>query len=310
MGKMREDVVGLSPSEIDTSIEFAAVAINAAADWKTLQRDKLNAAEEATKSGEEKTAYVSGIDLKGKIKWEEDLPPGVRNPYSISTERWDWLMLCLIMYSSFCSLLVLSWPVLKSSSPLLWIIDTIVDAAFIYDMYLSTCTAFKVPVVGGKSRQITDLKVIRAHYLKTKFWGSKTRLFMDGEAFHSFPYDLIAVAYHLAAGQSWDYAVAWAVYFGVPRFLRLIRLGRITRLIDAYDNTNYASRVRMLKVFAIFFQVAHVLACLFYTVGRRPELFLLIQDSFSTGAGIKSITLVTTRLRSIWPLYIGPALYC
>ena len=179
---------------------------------------------------------------------------GIILPTHPFKEKWDLLIMMLIIYSSVAVPVRFCFD--AKADGLAWDFEVFVSLAFLTDLFLNFRTAFD-----EDGRWILDRARIAQHYLSGWFW-------IDAPS--SIPVELVELALEQGDGSS---------PLAVLRVLRLFRLIRLLRLLklDAYiakleENFNVNLRVVQLisLVLKVFF-VAHLLGSFFFLASRLDE---------------------------------------
>ena len=158
--------------------------------------------------------------------------------------RWDWSVICLVLYTAV--FIPYSFSFQHEKIPLQEGLDYLIDFIFIVDIVFSFFTAY----FDKRGDEIQDLIMIRKKYFQEWF-------LIDFVA--AFPFEAIAIMSGL------NLNVSILNLFKIPR---LLRLGRLMKKLDQLAGANAFRIVKLLCGFALF---THWIACVWYFIGRFQD---------------------------------------
>ena len=153
------------------------------------------------------------------------------------------MVLVLVLYTSFFVPWQLSFQLDRSTGNKVF--DLLVDLVFLADLTFSFCTAYVLPT----GEEVVSPRVIRWHYLKTWF-------ILDFVS--AIPFEVI----NMISGAG---SMAALNLLKAPR---LLRLGKIARMLDQMSGASY---IRIVKLLVAFFILAHWIACGWFYLGRYQK---------------------------------------
>ena len=174
-------------------------------------------------------------------------------PTEVWKERWDMLILVLILYSACAVPFRIGFN--SDATGLVWLFESAMTGLFLCDVYLSFRTAY----YDNDEGWVTDRRLIARRYLRSWFW-------IDAPS--SFPIELVEL--FTDAGS-----------LGMLRFLRTLRLFRLARLLKVDDLINqltdssdidFGPSARLFMMIAKLIYFAHFLACFWHGIALLGEL--------------------------------------
>jgi len=174
-------------------------------------------------------------------------------PTSVAKSRWDIVMFIFVFYNSIYIPLELAFEDVIEKHVAHCVIDYLIDIMFVIDMVIN----FRTTYFNAEQELVLDKKTIALRYIRT--W---------------FPIDLVAVIpfelFFLMFGASGsvcggDGGGGAGNVAGIFKILRLLRLGRVMKVLDKLSGANI---VRFIYYLVAFLLVAHLLACLWWVVGK------------------------------------------
>jgi len=155
----------------------------------------------------------------------------------------DWIIICMTFYSVIMVPFNMAFPSFIGTLKIMRAFDAATDVLFVIDIYLNFRTAY----LDEDRYEVKEHREIMRKY----FYGW-------------FPVDLFA---------SLPFAYLANPSFGnnlndVLPINKLARAARVTKKLDDMVLTGYARIVRLLGTFVV---MAHVIACLFFTIGRMQD---------------------------------------
>ena len=161
-------------------------------------------------------------------------------------QTWNTALKLVVVYIAINLPLQLS-ELTEQSTPLV-IFDTFCDFFFLFDVFLNLRTAY----VDSRGELVTDLKVIRATYMRSWF---------AVDLISAIPADLIMGIVGL--GNSAESQLSTLL-----KVLKLPRMFRVHRLVGSIK---YFTIMKMLNVLGVLFLSVHWFACAWNFVGREDE---------------------------------------
>ena len=158
--------------------------------------------------------------------------------------RWDWSVICLVLYTAV--FIPYSFSFQHEKLTMQEALDYLIDFIFIIDIVFSFFTAY----FDKRGDEIQDLLMIRKKYFSEWF-------VIDFVA--AFPFEAIAIMSNL------NLNVSILNLFKIPR---LLRLGRLMKKLDQLAGANAFRIVKLLCGFALF---THWIACVWYFIGRFQD---------------------------------------
>ncbi|QDZ22193.1 potassium voltage-gated channel protein [Chloropicon primus] len=158
--------------------------------------------------------------------------------------RWDWSVICLVLYTAV--FIPYSFSFQHEKLTMQEALDYLIDFIFIIDIVFSFFTAY----FDKRGDEIQDLIMIRKKYFSEWF-------VIDFVA--AFPFEAIAIMSNL------NLNVSILNLFKIPR---LLRLGRLMKKLDQLAGANAFRIVKLLCGFALF---THWIACVWYFIGRFQD---------------------------------------
>ena len=183
---------------------------------------------------------------------EEAQEQQVTFPTEVWKERWDMLILVLILYSACAVPFRIGFA--SDAAGVVWLFEAGMTVLFLCDVYLSFRTAY----YDNDEGWVTDRKLIARRYMRGWFW-------IDAPS--SFPLELVEL-------------VTDAGSLGMLRFLRTLRLFRLARLLKVDDLINqltdssdidFGPSARLIMMIAKLVYFAHFLACFWFGVSLLGE---------------------------------------
>ena len=138
------------------------------------------------------------------------------------------------------------------------VIDYIVDSLFACDILLN----FRTGYFDERNTLVMDTKKITNRYMSGWF-------FIDVVA--TFPFELLALMFGIDAGSN-------VTLFSLFKTPRLLRMGRILKFLE---NMKGANVWRIVRLFALFFLMAHWVGCLWFLIAPDESKEEAILDSTS-----------------------------
>ena len=160
--------------------------------------------------------------------------------------RWDAVVVFSILYTSVVLPLRITFGNAENLADPLSIIDFLIDALFMVDIYLNFNTGFD-----DDGTVVMDAQIVRFHYLRSFF-------FIDLIA--TIPFDLLVFCFPDSEEQG-----DTRLYLRLPRLLRLLRLPRMFRYLNRWEDILPINAVA-LRMFKLLFSVimfAHMNACMY-----------------------------------------------
>jgi hypothetical protein len=189
----------------------------------------------------------------------------VIHPFSALRHYWDLMLLLFMAYTAIILPLQFAFDV---NSTGLLVIDQLTNLVFIIDLLMNFRTGF----LDVKERTIVlDPKTITVNYLRSWF---------AADVLAATPFDLIALS--CGASCSEDEGLHWAFkWLRVLRMLRLLRLSRILSRLRVLSGLKQTTSMTMYFCGVGLF-VAHVAACIWYTLGVNGGTWVAAKDPHST----------------------------
>eukprot|EP00359_Climacostomum_virens_P009226 CAMPEP_0204918572 /NCGR_PEP_ID=MMETSP1397-20131031/16238_1 /ASSEMBLY_ACC=CAM_ASM_000891 /TAXON_ID=49980 /ORGANISM="Climacostomum Climacostomum virens, Strain Stock W-24" /LENGTH=950 /DNA_ID=CAMNT_0052091901 /DNA_START=48 /DNA_END=2900 /DNA_ORIENTATION=- len=174
--------------------------------------------------------------------------------------KWDLFLMVLALY--VCITVPMQVAFEEKETIALFTVNTIIDFIFLGDIVLNFFTTF----INSNGDEVTDLKVIGKHYLRTYF-------LIDFCG--SFPIDNFYNRYSggTTAGQILTLS-------DLLKLIRILRLGRIIRFMRAKDETKALIKLAQVALYLLIW--VHLTGCLYYAVVTRNEEWIPVPD-FVTG---------------------------
>jgi hypothetical protein len=144
----------------------------------------------------------------------------------------------------------------------LFTVNTIIDLIFLFDICLNFFTTF----INSNGDEVTDLKVISNHYLRTYF---------ITDFCGSFPVDNFYGRY-----ADDDTTGKFLNLSDLFKLFRILRLGTIIRYMRAKDESKALIKLGQVTLYLLIW--IHLTGCLYYTVATRNEEWIPVPD-FVTG---------------------------
>ena len=167
---------------------------------------------------------------------------------------WDWLIIVLVLYNAYMIPFDLAFDLCLGAG--LLAVDILVDALFIFDVFLSFRTTYYDRTDGAL---VLDYALVRKNYLKTWFA-------IDFIA--SVPIEYVAFA---AVGRSpLECSMGGSVSGAVQTatLLKIARLLRLGRLIKKFEKLAAAKAFRVIQLTITLLFAAHWFACVWFAVGK------------------------------------------
>jgi len=186
-------------------------------------------------------------------------------PTSKNIERWDVLVMMLLIFTSIVTPFEVAF--LKSTVGPLFFVNCTIDLCFWIDMRMQFFMAFRDELgKHGRGSWVTDLKLIRARYIKTWFFIDLTSL---------MPFDGIG---HILNATTMNSSSAFANMraLRLVRMARLLKLARLFKCSRIFENLLSRVEVKYARIhlvswgFNLLF-LAHLSACLMAMVGLFSE---------------------------------------
>ena len=195
------------------------------------------------------------------------------NPKGAVRARWDAVVVFSILYTSVVLPLRITFGNAENLADPLSIIDFIIDALFMVDIYLNFNTGFD-----DDGTVVMDAQIVRFHYLRSFF-------FIDLIA--TIPFDLLVFCFPDSDEQG-----ETRLYLRLPRLLRLLRLPRMFRYLNRWEDILPINAVA-LRMFKLLFSVimfAHMNACMQMLIAELQDF---PANSWASRAGVVNDSSVT-----------------
>ena len=171
---------------------------------------------------------------------------GLIMPMGTWKEKWDLLILCLILYSAVVVPVRVCFD--EDATGLMWYFEVSMTFSFILDMYFTFHTVY---FDNNSGQWITNRGAIAVNYLKSWFW-------VDAPS--SVPVELVDVFVQ-------NNSLGLLRFLRMFRLLRLLRLLKIEEYVDALENT-FDVNLRILRVVFMLVKIcflSHILGCFWYS---------------------------------------------
>jgi len=193
-------------------------------------------------------------------------------PFSKHVERWDMLMMSLLMFTSAITPFEVAF--LESQIGFLFFVNCAMDVCFIIDMIMQFWMAYRDDLgKQGRGTWVMDLRLIRARYLKSWFIVDFISIF----PFDGLGHILKAQAANSSSGSTLS-SMRVIRLVRMARLLKLARLFRCSRIFEhMFSRTEIRyTRVEMMKWTSALMFLSHLFACIMTIVGDFSE------DEFGT----------------------------
>ena len=196
-----------------------------------------------------RAAVKRDYDEVKKVLERTAKPRGVLDPFSHAMITWDRVMgLCLLFVAIVTPFQV---GFLETKLDALFVVDRLVDLAFVADILVNFRLAFLDPI---SERYVYDMQRIRAHYTRFWFWIDLVSV---------MPFDALAIALDDAEQLS------------RLKLLRGIRLLRLIKLLRMFKSARILARVQARSSFFLRFLLRSVPRCCVFFFPLVSALSLL-----------------------------------
>lgn len=174
--------------------------------------------------------------------------------------KWDLLLMVMAVYACFTVPLVAAFN--EKETVTLFAVNTIIDFIFLGDIAMNFFTTF----INSNGDEVTDLREISKHYLRTYF---------IVDFCGSFPIDNFYGRY------ADDKEVGEILNLSdLLKLVRILRLGRIIRFMRAKDEAKALIKLGQVTLYLLIW--IHLTCCLYYSVATRNGDWIPVPD-FVTG---------------------------
>ncbi|KAG1696183.1 hypothetical protein DVH05_018716 [Phytophthora capsici] len=205
------------------------------------------------------TSYVGHGGRRKRAGRRMPKPRYFINPEATTKRMWDLLLICLVLYTTLVVPYRVCFQVEASDG--FAVVESLMDVAFFIDIVFNFITGLQLPT-GEVSY---SFRVIVKAYLTGWF---------TVDFFSTLPFESIAKLF--GVGNNAHAALLSAKLLRGLKVLRLFKLARIRRLGKVFANLEDAvytnqSLVSLAKLALTMLFIAHLVACLWYAVGRSDS---------------------------------------
>lgn len=173
-------------------------------------------------------------------------------------ERWDYFVMIIATWNALALPIELAFEPKITESSENATLNAIIDFLFLIDIIV----VFRTSIIGENGEIVTDQKTIAIKYLKGSFWI---------DFLSTVPLDSMAGIF-LDANTASQFKL-----FGCLKLIRVIRLNRIIRDMNAQSHIKVVLKLFKLTFFLLLY--VHIQSCLWYAIVKQDKLWMTPHDA-------------------------------